>query len=188
MKAELRRKLKEQRDNIKDRLWCNNKITDLFLSSSLYKQADTILLYSSSGSEVSTDEIFESCIRDGKTVAFPVCIDRDGLMDFFIVKDKGDLTEGMYKIKEPKNTCRRLISDSKSLCVVPGLSFDKQGYRIGYGRGYYDRFLENFEGITVGLCFSELLSESLPKDYYDKNVSYLITDKKIYKFNSDEDF
>ena len=188
MKTELRKKLKEQRDNIINRALCDKKIAELFLTSSLYKQADTILLYSSSGSEVSTDEIFKRCLLDGKTVAFPICLDKDGLMDFFTVKDENDLIEGMYKIKAPKVGCSKLVVDCNCLCVVPGLSFDKQGYRIGYGKGYYDRFLENFEGITVGLCYSELLSESLPKDYYDKNVSYLITDNKIYQFNSKEDF
>lgn len=187
MKAELRKKLKQQRNNIADRACYDKKIAELFLSSSLYEQADTILLYSSSGSEVSTDEIFSRCLEDGKTIAFPVCLDKDGLMEFFIVKDENDLKVGMYGLKEPAYYCQKFVSASDCLCVVPGLSFDKYGYRIGYGKGYYDRYLEKFSGVSVGFCYSELLSESLPTDIYDKKISYLITDKKIYKFNSKED-
>lgn len=188
MKKELRKKFKEKRNNIDNRAFYDKKISDLFLSSSLYKQADAILLYSSSGSEVSTDEIFRRCIMDGKKTAFPVCLDQNGLMEFFEVRDDKDLKEGMYGIKEPTDNCQKFIPDENTLCIVPGLSFDKQGYRLGYGKGYYDRYLEKFKGISAGLCCSELLSESLPTDIYDKKVSYLITDMKIYNLNSKEDF
>ena len=109
-------------------------------------------------------------------------------MDFFVVEGENDLSEGMYGIFAPKAECPVLRADEKCLCCVPGLSFDKKGYRLGYGKGYYDRYLSSFKGISIGFCYDALVSEGLPCDSYDKQVNCLITDKKIYKFNSKEDF
>ncbi len=187
MKSELRKKLKERRDSLVNKQIYSEKITDLLLASSFYKEAETVLLYSSSGSEVPTNEIYKACLKDKKRIAFPLCIDKNGIMDFFIVDSENDLTDGVYGIKAPSEWCKRLIDDERCLCVVPGIAFDTRGYRLGYGKGYYDRYLENFTGVSVGLCYSELLNENLPADIYDKKVNYLITDKTIYKINSKED-
>ena len=66
-----------------------------------------------------------------------------------------------------------------ALCGGPGLTFDKKGYRLGYGKGYYDRFLEKFTIKSAGLCYNELISESIPADEYDRPVNYIVTDLKI---------
>lgn len=183
MKKILRKELKKLRDEITDKELLSDEITKKFLESDLYKNCDTLLLYFSVGSEASTEAIFNKALSDKKAVAFPVCTDSAGKMEFFIVKSEADLTEGMYGIKAPKAYCKLFENSVNALCVVPGLSFDKLGYRIGYGKGYYDRFLENFKGVSVGICFEELVRESLPADdAYDKKVNCLITDKKIYKF------
>lgn len=188
MKSELRKKLRKVRDELLFKEEYSEKITETLLSSDFFVAADTVLLYYSSGSEVSTTELFEECIKTGKKVAFPRCVDKNGTMDFYIVKEENDLEKGMYGIVAPKAYCEKLIPDKKALCVVPGISFDKNGYRLGYGKGYYDRYLSRFELISVGLCYDKLLSDTLPSDIYDKKVDYLITDKKTYKINSKEDF
>ena len=188
MKSELRKKLRRIRDDLPLKEECSEKITDMLLSSDAFINADTVLLYYSSGSEVSTIRLFEECIKERKTVAFPRCIDKNGTMDFFIVKDETDLEKGMYGIVAPKAHCEKLIPDKNALCIVPGISFDKKGYRLGYGKGYYDRYLSRFELISVGLCYDGLLRDELPADIYDKKVDYLITDKKTYTINSKEDF
>lgn len=188
MKTELRKEFKKQRDCLENKALYSEMITRLLLESDFYKSAETVLLYNSTGSEVSTDEIFRACLRDGKKTAFPVCLDKNGKMEFFVIEKESDLQEGMYGIYAPEEHCPVLSDNDKCLCCVPGLSFDKKGFRLGYGKGYYDRYLSNFKGISVGLCYDALVSESLPADKYDKSVNYLITDKKIYKFNSKEDF
>ena len=188
MKSELRKKLRKIRDDLPRKEICSKKIAEALLSDDIFINADTILLYYSSGSEVSTIRLFEECVKERKTVAFPRCIDKNGTMDFFIVNDENDLEQGMYGIIAPKAHCEKLIPEKNALCIVPGISFDKTGYRLGYGKGYYDRYLSRFELISVGLCYDKLLSDTLPSDIYDKKVDYLITDKKTYKINSKEDF
>lgn len=183
MKKQKRSELKRLREELGDKELLSLKISQAFLTSELYKNAETLLLYYSVGSEVSTADIFKTALKDKKRVAFPRCIDDEGFMEFYYVRLESELTEGMYGIKEPSSGCERYSFSDGGLCVVPGLSFDFYGYRIGYGKGYYDRFLSQFKGIAVGLCYDALVSESLPRDKYDKNVNCLITDKKIYNFN-----
>lgn len=187
MKKELRKKYKNLRNELEDKTFLSGCIKNIFLSSAQYQECESVLLYYATGSEVLTNEIFKACIADSKTVAFPVCLDDNGAMDFFKVNGETDLEQGMYGIKSPKSSCERFVPDEKSLCVVPGLTFDLSGYRLGYGKGYYDRYLSEFPGISCGLCYEALVETKLPVNSYDKHVDYLITDKKIYKFNSKED-
>lgn len=181
MKNEKRKELKTLRDSLKNRTFKDTLITESFLSSDIYKNAETLLLYYSVGSEVSTLEIFKKALGAGKRVAFPFCCE-EGIMEFYLVSGENDLESGRYNIRAPKKVCEKFSFSSNALCVVPGLSFDKKGYRLGYGKGYYDRFLAKFSGKTVGLCYEDLISEELPVDSYDKKVDFLITDKKTYKF------
>lgn len=183
MKKELRRLYKIKRDSLQNRDKLSEKITDKLLRTEEYKNAETVLLYYSVSSEVSTKGIFKKALSDGKKVAYPLCIDDKGLMEFYFVTGESDLVDEMYCIKAPdKEKCQRLTSTDDTLCVVPGLSFDKNGIRLGYGKGYYDRFLSHFKGISVGLCYESTLSEKLPQDENDEKVNLLITDKKVYKF------
>ncbi len=182
-KISLRVKFREIRKNTPDRKALEKNITDNFLQSELYKNCSSLFLYSATGSEVGLDTVFSKAISDGKKLAFPLCTDRDGNMEFYYVSDEAQLKCGMYGIKEPiKDSCDVAESDSDSLCLVPGLSFSLDGGRLGYGKGYYDRFLEKFNGVSVGVCFESCISENLILDEYDKKVNYLITDKKIYIF------
>lgn len=182
MKNARRKELRQKRALLENKEYLSSLIADTFLSTDLYKKAEVLLLYCSVGSEVSTDKIFSKALNDNKRVAFPLCLDNNGVMDFYYVNDISDLEEGMYGIKAPKSACEKYTKRENTLCIVPGLSFDKRGYRLGYGKGYYDRFLEKFNGISIGLCFDAMLEDALPTDKFDKKADYLVTDKKIYKF------
>ncbi len=184
MKAKLRKQLKEKRNTLDNKAELSGVISDIFLQSELYKNCDTVFVYSSLGSEVSTDKIIAKAFSDSKRVAFPKCLDKSGNMKFYFVTSQEELTKGYYDILEPPTYNEANIANCKTVCLVPGISFSLDGYRLGYGKGYYDRFLSEFHGICVGLCYSELLSESLPADPHDKKVDYLITDKRIYNFNT----
>ena len=93
---------------------------------------------------------------------------------------KGELARGSYGICEPTGE-RELFGDENTLCVVPAAVFSKDGYRIGYGKGYYDRFLADFKGISVGFSYDATLVDSLPFDEYDARLDMIITEKGVYR-------
>ena len=179
-KKSLRTFYRNVRAQVIDRTNKNETIAEQLINSLQYKNADSIFAYWSVGSEVDTLKIIEKALRDSKKIALPKCTDENGNMTFFYLPSLDYLVDGMYGIKEP---CEDYIADdftNTSLCIVPALSFDRCGYRLGYGKGYYDKFLSSFSGITVGLCYEECLCDELPRDSYDKKVNYIITNDKIY--------
>lgn len=181
----LRAKYTEIRALVADKEAKSEAMYDYLISSSFYECADTVLLYWSTSSEVITHKMINKALSDGKRLALPKCIDKNGNMLFYYIKSAEDLIDGMYGIKEPAtDELADSFSDS-DICIVPGLSFTEDGYRLGYGKGYYDRFLQNFPGTSIGLCYEDCLAQSLPIDQYDKKVNYIITDKTIYKIKEE---
>ena len=145
-----------------------------------YKQNSVIFLYVSKREEINTFPIMEQCWKDGKTVAVPRCIPGTRDMDFYIIHGRDDLEKGTFGLLEPiPEKCEKLTDYSEGLCVVPGLSFDAKGYRLGYGMGYYDRFLSAFQGTTAGVCYAECVQWNLPHGYYDRPVDILVTENFI---------
>lgn len=178
-KKQIRKELKEKRKNVpKDKkaiydIEIGRKITEI----DYYKNAQQVLIFASVGDEFDTGYIIEKCRKDKKTLFFPICLDNQGKMEFFRVDSDKDLQIGMYNIPEPKPSCEKYISKENDLIIVPCLSVDKKGYRIGYGKGYYDRFLKDFKGVSICPCYKELLTDRLPTDEYDVKINILITEK-----------
>lgn len=179
-KKELRKHYKNVRLSMVDKTAKDKSITKKLLSSELYKKAETVLIYVSSEIEVDTHLIIKDALSQGKTVATPLCNSDDCTMEFYIIEKTDDLHKGAYGIFEPNSYCRKVSYDDCSICIVPGLSFDKDGYRLGFGKGYYDRFLSVFPGKSIGLCYNECICEKAVRDKYDKSVSELITETEIY--------
>lgn len=148
-----------------------------------FKSSESVFIYYSVKSEVDTLKTIRKALEDGKKVALPKCTDRNGNMEFYFVNDiENSLTDGFLSLKEPDiSVCEFAVPDEKSVFIVPGMAFDKKGYRLGYGGGYYDRFLSNLKGMKIGLCFEECLCDRLPTDEHDIKVDYIITDMKIYE-------
>ena len=96
-------------------------------------------------------------------------------MSFFSIRGSQDLDPGAYGIPEPLAACQEVRPTARSLCLVPALAFDRQGGRIGYGGGYYDRFLAAFPGTAVGLVRADFLADCLPAEPFDQKVKYLVT-------------
>ena len=97
-------------------------------------------------------------------------------MEFYYINAMNDLKSGFFGVREPDiNKCEKITDFSDSICIVPAIAYDKSGYRLGYGKGYYDRFLKNNTLISVGVCYNELIEENLPRDEYDIPVNYIIT-------------
>lgn len=187
-KAQLRLKFLGIRNGVVNRDKKEQAICTQILKSSFYRDCSAVLLYAASGSEASVDSVIFRVLKDGKKVALPLCLDKSGNMEFYYIKRLDDIRKGMYNIREPDPLlCKKAEHDENTLCIVPGICFDRNGNRLGYGKGYYDRFLQKFNGKTVGIAFEECLTDNLITDEFDKKVNYLITDKKIYDFNIKEE-
>lgn len=183
IKNELREKYKLIRSSIKNKTEKELMIFHNFQSSTLFDDADCIFAYSAISSEADVSEIIRWSYEKGKKVALPVCTDSEGNMEFYIVRDTDKLLCGRFSISEPDaSVCEKAVFSEKSVCLVPGICFDKSGSRIGWGKGYYDRFLDKFTGVSVGVCFESCVTDECFAQPHDKNVTYLITDKKIYNF------
>lgn len=182
-KKALRKEIKTFRRNIpiETKKEYDEKITETFLSSLAYKNANAVLCYVSTEIEVDTYAILKKAFADKKTVAVPRCIPNTHFMDFIIIKSFDDLEKGSYGVLEPKlNITEKITNDKKSICVIPALLYDDFGYRLGYGGGYYDRFLADFKGKAVGIIYSENLKESLSHGKYDIPVSEIFTEKESF--------
>ncbi len=143
-----------------------------------YKNARTVLTYVSKDIEVDTLMLIEKALSDGKKVAVPRCVEGTRLMEFYLISSLSQLESGCFGVLEPDvSRCRMLVDMARSICVVPGMSFDTRGYRLGYGKGYYDRFLQGYNGVTVGICYSDCVKWKLPTGKYDKPVDILVTEK-----------
>lgn len=176
-KKAIRKTLKEKRKNIpKDKkVIYNNEISKRIIGSDYFKNAQQVLAFSSTDDEFDTKLIIERCRMENKNVFFPVCTDSNGNMKFFKAKSDDDLQIGMYGIYEPKPCCEEYKPKENDIVIVPCLSVDEKGYRIGYGKGYYDRFLKKFNGVSICPCYTELLTDALPTDEYDIKVNIIVT-------------
>ena len=184
IKTELRKKYKAVRSAVEEREAKSQIIASALFHTELFKSCSDIFLYSNSGTEVSTAEILKESLSLGKKVAYPKCTDKDGNMEFYYINSVSELCEGMYGIYEPESYKElKAVPSCESLIVVPGLAFDTYGYRLGYGKGYYDRYLSLYPCKAVGIAFSECFCKELPHGIYDFKINCLITDKKEYYFD-----
>lgn len=180
MKKELRKRLKEQRRSITDKSATDKKICSYLIRSDVFKNADTILFYAALDDEINIDECIDFALSQGKKAALPVCLDDNGNMKFYYINSLNDIKTGHFGVREPDiNICREVTDYNGSICIVPAIAYDKKGYRLGYGKGYYDRFLENYSFISVGLCYNDLVIDVLPTGKYDIPVDCIITEDGI---------
>lgn len=176
-KKQLRKMLSEKRKDIpkEEKLIYDKEISRKIINSDYFKNANQVLVFASTESEFDTRFIIERCRLQYKRVFYPLCIDNEGNMKFLKADSVGDLKIGMYDIPEPKPTCKEYKPAENDIIIVPCLSVDKNGYRIGYGKGYYDRFLKDFSGVSICPCYEELLTDELPTDEYDIKINVLVT-------------
>ncbi len=142
-----------------------------------YKKCNILLTFVSTPIEVDTIKIINKAFLDKKQVLVPRCIPGRIEMEFCKINSINDLEKGTFSVLEPKNYCKRVNSFPNSICIVPGLVFDMNGYRLGYGKGYYDRFLKDYCGFRIGVCYSNCIKNRLPRGRYDEKINLLITDK-----------
>ena len=136
------------------------------------KEAEVVFCYVSAGNEIGTIKLIEELLKE-KTVVVPYCTNKEGDMICVKITSLDELTEGMYGILEPKNP---ILFDKMKIdvSILPGLAFDEEGYRIGYGKGYYDRFLEDINCFKIGLCYKELYFPIIPHEKSDVRADLVI--------------
>lgn len=180
MKTELRKKFKKLRADIMDKAVKDKKICASFLKSDIYARAEQIFCYAALHDEINTNLIIDCALKDNKKVALPFCTDLNGNMEYYYIHSAEDLKTGSFGISEPDTEkCEKALNFEKAVCIVPALSFDAYGFRLGYGKGYYDRFLKKFTSVSVGLCYNELMSSRLPVNEFDESVSYIASEDGI---------
>ena len=156
-----------------------------------YRSAPLILTYVSTAIEVDTRTLIKEALAAGKKVAVPWCVPGEIDMKFFLIDSLDQLEPGSFGVLEPvPEKMQELFSTvsedeiARSFCVMPGLGFDLQGYRLGYGKGYYDRFLAGYPGFTCGVCYTACLKTRLPHGRFDRMIDTLVTEKFIKRFDT----
>ena len=171
-----REALSEQERSVLD-----DRITQKLLATSEYAEATTVLTYISVSSEVSTRMFIECALRDGKTVAIPRCLPGHCL-EFVAIVSLEQLVAAPFNLLEPAKELPALTEDQKnnSICIVPALLVDTKGYRLGYGAGFYDRFLSTYPGKKICLAYQQNLSQTmLPHTAFDVAVDVVITESDV---------
>ena len=151
-----------------------------------YKNAKTIMTFISFGSEIDTHKFIKSGIKEGKTIVVPVTFHENRVMKPSRVLDFDEFEPGYFNILTPKEEFIRYIDPSEiDLIIVPGAVFDRDGYRVGYGGGYYDRFLSKIDKSVpkIAIAFDLQIVEQVPREDFDIPVDFIITEKEIIKCN-----
>ncbi|MEL3961652.1 5-formyltetrahydrofolate cyclo-ligase [Lysinibacillus endophyticus] len=179
-KSEWRRKIKEKLENMSNDLYMRSSlvIREKLLKEPSIIEGNTIAITISNNREVDTIGIIESLWKADKNVVVPKCNSKNRTMHFYKIENFNQLEIVYMDLREPIPDLTELVSAEQINCmIVPGIVFDKSGYRIGYGGGYYDRYLERFKGQLISLAFHFQVVESVPKDSHDIPVNVIITDQ-----------
>lgn len=171
--SSIRASISKDTREIKNHALCEH-VTQL----SEFCKCDALFLYSPIKSEADPSELFDIAKKQGIRIAFPISITSTFELDFRFVNSLDELVLGAYGIREPKKDAEKAFFTENSICIVPALAFDISGNRLGYGKGFYDRFLNTFIGLSVGITYDELKCKSLPHDNTDIAVDIIITDKE----------
>ena len=177
----------KQRKNInaEDRIRLSDMISDRVTGMPEYINADTVLVYADYNGEVATDKLICRALLDGKKVFAPVS-DPDYTLDFYRVFAIGELEPGTYGIREPLRIEYLQLKDSdithNTLCITPGSVFDRNCNRMGYGKGYYDRFFAEHEiKNRIGLAFELQIVESIETGEYDVPMTAVVTENEVIR-------
>ena len=181
LRKEFSARRKKLKTSVKDDI-----ITDKILSLEKVLSADVVLLYASFGSEINTWKLAEDLILKGRKVAFPKC-GENGIMTFHTVSDLSQLRDGApgkYDICEPDGSLPQPVVTEKSICIVPGLAFTSNGGRLGYGGGFYDRFLAANNCVhTIALAYEGMIADDLPLLPHDLKVDMIVTEERTVLCN-----
>lgn len=182
-KSSIRKRILALRNAIstEELLKMSEAICQRVLRIPVVQTADVVLCYAGYKSEVMTDTLMHELLKQGKKVYLPKVTGDE--MDFYRIHNMSDLAEGFMNIPEPAEHCKELFSqseDSKVVMILPGCAFSKKGTRIGYGKGYYDRYLKRIPcNERIALCYELQLVARIMADEHDIPVTQLVTEQQI---------
>lgn len=174
-----RKTIKDRRLGLPDDMVSSlsEQIVSQFLKTILYQEAETLLVYRSIRKEVATDMLIEAAISDGKMLAAPK-VEGD-TMQFYYFSDLTEFEEGSFHVPEPTGG-KVAIPDEHTLMVMPGVAFDLERNRIGYGGGYYDKYLAKYPDLaTVALAYDCQMVEHLEVEAFDRKPNMIVTESRI---------
>ncbi len=180
-KKRLRREALARRDSIPapDRERKSLSITNRLLELSEVQAAHVVMVYAAMRSEADTVDLVQWAWQQGKEVGFPVTVPEAKQLLVVPVTSFDQLRTSNFGVPEPDPWAKKLDPGEIDVVIVPGAAFDPRGFRIGYGAGYYDRFLPQIEGISIGIGFAEQVLPMVPADAHDVPVDLLVTDEQV---------
>ena len=150
------------------------------IDSPLFKNASMLLIYAPLENEINLLPLAHVARKRGLSIAFPRCDKETNTMQFYILPEGQKLSPGAYGIPEPPEDAPVCQPDERALCIVPALSYDLSGNRIGYGKGYYDRYLATFPGVKIGATYAAILLKNVPTEAHDLPVDWIFTERGAY--------
>lgn len=156
----------------------SEEIARRLFNSDIYKFTKRVFSYYSINNEVDTRDINRIILKDKKKLALPVCID-DYNLEFHQIDDLTQVERGVLNIPIPKKK-NKIVPQPYDIMLMPGILFSKTGYRIGYGKGYYDRYLSDNKIFKIGLTYDNLLVDDINHSEFDVKADYIITQTRNF--------
>ncbi len=183
-KRELRKQLREKlaglsQDYLKQ---ADDQITQNILALEEYRQATMIFCFVGVGREIDTRPLIMAALAAGKRISVPRCIAK-GVMEAYEIQSFSDMQDGFYGLQEPAAHCPHVKPEAIDFALVPCLSCDLQGYRLGQGGGYYDRYLARQPLTGAVLCREAMLCPSVPHFEHDIALPLVITERSVYRIH-----
>ena len=187
-KQQLRAEMRQKRQAMfpMEKKLLESRACKRFLESAEYRRCGQLFCFVSLPQEPDTLPILQQALKDGKTVAVPRCLP-ERRMAFHLLSPERPMEEqlksGTYGVPEPSPAMPEVIPGPGlfPLCLVPGLAFDHKGGRLGYGAGYYDRFLAHYRGAAVLLCRERLLRQEIPFGVHDYTIPWVLTEAGLFE-------
>ena len=159
-----------------EKAWSDRELIARFLEHPALEKANTVMAYYGVGTEILTDGLITELLARGKRVCLPKCLP-EFRMEAREIRSLEDLAPDMHNIPAPAEGCPVIPREDIDLILVPGLCFDSRGGRLGQGGGYYDRYLEDHDGMTIGLCREDFFQINLPREPFDAWVRVVLTEE-----------
>ncbi|PIR20196.1 MAG: 5-formyltetrahydrofolate cyclo-ligase [Deltaproteobacteria bacterium CG11_big_fil_rev_8_21_14_0_20_47_16] len=180
-KVSLRKRYADRRRGVlpEQRQLASQAVADCLTQLPEYQTGHNIALFSATPDEIDLSPFWECCRSDGKQCFFPHVTGQD--MAFYQVLQPAELTRGAFGILEPSVKAPRLNPGRCDLIIVPGVAFDRQGGRLGLGKGFYDRYLPQVSGCRVGVCVDECLIDQVPCEPHDVRMHMVVTESGVIR-------
>jgi len=178
-KARLRKQLLDARDGLSLEFMkiTSKEIQENLRKIDLYRNAKTIGAYYSIGSEVKTQDILQEILNAGKVLALPKVVKND--LVFKKILNFSELEPGNFSVIEPKDKCEDV--KNLDLIIVPAIALSKDGFRLGYGFGYYDRYLHGKKSTKIALSYAKQVIRAFPVDDHDIKMNFIVTEDKVIR-------